>query len=102
MTSLSKSEETLKTGCKIWSRGQRLSTSASSPVHLLEYDGGSIALDGEDAPDEEDKLEDGAGGRESDLLQQHLGEEHEGQHQPVAEGGQRVRAFSKVIRFSYQ
>ena len=73
----------------------------SAGGHLLVYDGGSVAVDGQDTPDEEEKLDEGTARGESDLLQEHLGQEDEGEDAPVAEGVEGVRPCRQVVGIIY-
>ena len=43
----------------------------------------AVVLPGRHAPEHEGQLEEGEGGREVELVQEQLAQEHEGEHQPV-------------------
>ena len=43
----------------------------------------TVVLPGRHAPEHEGQLEEGEGGREVELVQEQLAQEHEGEHQPV-------------------
>ena len=60
--------------------------------YIFPDEDGSIIVNGEDTPGQEHDLEDGAAGgeREGDLVQEQLGQEDQGEDQPVAEGGQAI------------